>query len=262
MIKARVSKNLKGGMMLPTVSRQALTANADVYFTEDQQYAADIQVAIAKKLLIIVSGASGKEAKLTKVTNLSFGSVSLPGVGVLRAGKSMEIRADLASTPPFRVLEKDGLVAYDLKFNVGNPQEDEVEAINLKKPSSKKLRDMAEDDAVIRVNMQKGRPITVDVGIDENGRSVSKTSRGYSAKQAVKKSSKDEGKKAQGIKRIAEDSLLIDPNADDTEDVGDFLLDPRTGKPIEDTQDVIFVDHEQTAARMNPRLKEIKNRGK
>mgnify|MGYP000175540533 FL=1 len=52
--------------------------------------------------------------------------------------------------------------------------------------------------------------------------------------------------------RAAEEALLVDPNIDED---GDSMIDPRTGKRIEKTDDIIFVDAEQVKDRMNPRLK-------
>ena len=57
-------------------------------------------------------------------------------------------------------------------------------------------------------------------------------------------------------RRVAEEALLHDPKKeDDNSKDDDFLIDPRSGEPIKEQNDIIFVDAEQTQERMNPILK-------
>lgn len=267
MIKARVSKNLKGSIMLPTVGPKAFTANNEVFMTEEQLYAADIQGALSKKLLIMLDGPSQKDVKFTNVTNLSFGSVSLPGANVvLRAGKSCEVRSDVLDTPVYRKMVKDGLIALDLKLKTGAPKAEKIGDAEIKrdakgKPKTRKLIAMEEvdeeADPIIPANMQIGRPITMQQSIDKSGRAVAKANRAdlpKQTKQAAKKGTPDKQKK-HGIKRVEAESLIYDPDAVVDEDGSDFLIDPRTGKTVAGDDGIIFVDHEQSQARMNPRLK-------
>ncbi len=257
MITARVSKNLKGTIMLPSVGPKAFIANNVVYFNDDLLYAADIQGALSKRLLIMVEGPSQSNVKMTKVTNLSFGSVSLPQVGVLRAGKSMDVRSDLLDTPVYRKLEKDKVIAIDLKLKTGKTKVKDIANADIKTLKNKQMMEDEEIDPSVPANMQKGRPITVKLGTDKNGNALAETVRGEipkSQKAAAKKGTPDKQKK-HGVRRAQEDSLLIDPNAQDIEEEADFLIDPRTGKKVAGDDGIIFVDHEQAQARMNPRLK-------
>ena len=262
MIKARVSKNLRGTMMLPTVSPLALSANTEVFFTEEQLYAADIQGALNKKLLIMVDGPSQKQFTSVKVTNLSFSSISLPNVGIVRAGKTMDIRSDLVDTPVYRKMVQDGLIAFDLQFKTGKPQIEEIAAADIKRKRGRPRKEAL--DISIPANMQKGRAITVKVASDSDGNAEAVAVRGEapkSQKAAAKKGTLD-AKKKHGIRRLAEEDLLIDPNAPDTEeDAEDFLLDPRTGKKVTGDDGIIFVDAEQAEARRasHPVLRNKKN---
>jgi hypothetical protein len=255
MIKARVSKNLKGTIMLPTISPVALYANKEVVFTEEQFSAADIQGALRKHLLIMLDGPSVKSIKMAKVTNLSFGSVTLPNVGVVRAGKSMEINADLLKTPVYIQMVDSGLIAVNLKFKTGTPMLEDIETANVKPKGKRKEAKADEVEPVIPPNMQKGRAITMDIEADAKGGVTATPKRAavaQSKKAAAKKGTPD--KKKHGIRKV-EDSLLIDPNSDAEDEAEDFLLDPRTGKKVTGDDGIIFVDHEQAQQRMNPKLR-------
>lgn len=266
MIKARVSKNLRGTIVLPTISPFALSANKEIFFTEDQINSADIQGALAKKLLIILDGPSQKHVKFSKVTNLSFGSVSLPGANtVLRAGKSIDINVNLLDTPVYRQMVASGLIAVDLKFKTGASAVEDIKDADLKpkakntpKPKKGKKLLVEEESQIIPANMQIGRPITVRPGTDSDGRGTATPTRGNSAKTqkaAAKKGTPDK-KTKHAIRKIGDDGLLLDINAPDIEDdAEDFLIDPRTGKKVVGDDGIIFVDHEQTQQRMNPKLR-------
>lgn len=276
MIKARVSKNLKGTIVLPTISPFAISANKEVYFSENQINSADIQGALAKKLLIIVDGPTQSNVKFSKVTNLSFGSVTLPGANaVLRAGKSMDVNSELIDTPVYRQMISSGLIAVDLKLKTGAAKVEEIADADLKpkakaknepkpkkgKKATKELLIDEEADPIIPANMQIGRPITVQPGVDAEGRGTATPTRGNNAKvqkAAAKKGTPDKKTNKHAVRKIDDDGLLLDLNAPDVEEEAeDFLLDPRTGKKVTGDDGIIFVDQEQAATRMNPRLKAI-----
>lgn len=254
MIKARVSKNLRGSIILPTVGSKPFVANSEIEITQNQLLAADIQGALAKKLLIITDGPSQKDAQFSKITNLSFSSLSLPGANaVLRAGKSIDIRTDLLDTPDYRKMISQGLIAVDIQFKTGSKK---VEKIAKSEITTKKKKEVIEDEPIVPANMQIGKPITVSQGVDEEGRAIAeiKQSEITKRKQPAKHGTPD--KKTKTIKKSDSDSLLLDLNAPDVEDEEeDFLLDPRTGKKVVADEGIIFVDQEQTQQRMNPKLK-------
>lgn len=261
MIKARVSKNLKGAIMLPTIGPKALIANDVVYCTEEQLFSADIQGALAKKLLIMLEGPSQNEVKFSKITNLSFGSVSLPGANaVLRAGKSIDIRSDLIDTPVYRKMIRDGLIAIDIKFKTGAKEIKDVADADIKpKKGGKKAKAVEpnEEDVVIPANMQIGRPITAAQGVDKNGRAIVEMKRGdNTVRKAPAKKGTPDKKNKHAVRKAHNDDLLLDLNAPDVEEEAeDFLLDPRTGKKVAQNEGIIFVDQEQSQQRMNSKLK-------
>lgn len=248
MIKARISKNMRGTIMLPTVSSTALPANKEVFFNDEQFYAADIQGAIQRKLLVVLEGEPSKEdVRMVKITVLSFGSVLLPGIGIIRSAKTIEIPSKLLDTDPYRQLVKAGLISVNMKLKTGKS------TLITDNPKGRKKDEIVEEvDPSVPANMQKGRAITVNS--DEDGDAIVVRAEAPKVKTNAKKTSKKDA--AKGIKRVQEESLLIDPSAPDApEEAEDFLIDPRTGKKVVVTDDVTFVDHEQTAARMNPRLR-------
>jgi hypothetical protein len=88
-MKARVSKNLTGTIVLGSVGVKSFTANQEFELTKEQYWSPDVQSAITKGW--IVCAVKPKKAKTVQVTNISLGSVSIPGSGVLRSGKSVEM---------------------------------------------------------------------------------------------------------------------------------------------------------------------------
>jgi hypothetical protein len=238
------------------VGSKPFIANSEICITEEQLLAADIQGALSKKLLIITDGPTQNNAQFSKITNLSFSSVSLPGANtVLRAGKSIDIRTDLLELPVYKKMVDDGLIAVDIEFKTGAKKISKVANAEIK---SKKKAKKEEPDPIIPANMQIGKPITVNQGTDANGRAVAEIKQAELAqrKPPAKKGTPDKKTNKHAVRKVESDGLLLDLNAPDVEEEAeDFLLDPRTGKKVAADEGIIFVDQEQAQQRMNPKLK-------
>lgn len=117
-MRARISKNLKGSIILNSIGPGAMVASREFSMTEEQYWAPDIQLAIGKHLVILLDDAP-PAATLHKVTNLGFSSISLPKVGVLRGGRSVDVHSDVLKMDEYKALRDAGCIAIDLNLETG-----------------------------------------------------------------------------------------------------------------------------------------------
>jgi hypothetical protein len=103
-MKAKVSGKLSGTIVIASVSKKSFVANQEFDITDEQYWERDVQSAIKKGWITCVD--SPKIPKSIKITNISRGSVSIPNIGVLRSGKSVDIKvADSKSVEILRLID-------------------------------------------------------------------------------------------------------------------------------------------------------------
>jgi adenine deaminase len=107
-----------------------------VYITEEQFFMKDVQNAI-KKGSIVISGPSPKPLKMKIVTNITTGSLILPGYGALKKDSSIEIRVEDLKHPDIdrlfiggKLVMKDGKVGKKAKKSAKDEQEELPEQIS------------------------------------------------------------------------------------------------------------------------------------
>lgn len=188
MVKLRVSKNLRGTIVLPSVGNAAYDANKPIDITEDQYWSPDVQGALAKKLIVLVSGPSPKVVQSRKVTNLTFGSIALPKVGILRSGKTIAVPEELLKTADYTKLLEKKKIVIDYVPKVGKQQKD-----------------------ILQPNQQDAQTVIVDV----DGVKSAKMTKGPKVTKATKKVGRPS--KLKSKKNAKDDGLLIDPENDENE---------------------------------------------
>ncbi len=102
-MKAKVSGKLSGTIVIASVSKKSFVANQEFDITDEQYWERDVQSAIKKGWITCAD--SPKIPKSIKLTNISRGSISVPNIGVLRSGKSVDIKvADSKSVEIVRLI--------------------------------------------------------------------------------------------------------------------------------------------------------------
>jgi hypothetical protein len=149
-MKGKVSNKVSFSLMLPTVSRKALVPGQSFVITEDQFLSEDIQSALMKGQ--ITFDKTPKLPKTIKITNNSIGSISIGGVGILRAGKSVEARASDVNDFELNRLVSEGKIYLGNKAPVEDSKvEEEVKEAfkeEAKPKKVKKLKKVGEEDEI------------------------------------------------------------------------------------------------------------------
>ncbi len=114
LIKGRISKKLTGAICIPTISQQAMTANMPFEIDEKQFWAPDIQRALQMKKIVFTSKTPEQSDRVV-LTNISIGSVSIPGYGVVRSANSIRIPKEDAKKADVQRLLEDGKISVDGK---------------------------------------------------------------------------------------------------------------------------------------------------
>jgi hypothetical protein len=217
-VKARVSKNLKGTLSLPSVSAQAFKKNDEFELSADQYWRPDVQAAVHKRFIVITAG-EPKKIPEVEIVKIGAGSVTLPVLKkVLRDDKPFRVKAELLEHLEFKKLFKAKLIDI-----VGRSSKAEktpkVEAREEK--VARRIEDVPE------AAQKKGENGLVwDAGaIADHEQSVEEGE--------AKKATRKKGKKA-APKKAANDSLIIDTDA-----------------PAEaDSDDIQWVDIEENEQRI------------
>lgn len=83
----------------------------------------------------------------TDVTNVGLGSISLPGYGILRAGKTAIVKTELTYTSDYCRFKESGLIAYGKKIENIVAQEKKIDDLgkNKKAVSHKPKVDLEEN---------------------------------------------------------------------------------------------------------------------
>lgn len=125
-MKARVTKKLKGTIVLGSVTHKSMVASQEFELSEEQYWADDVQSALRKGWITCAD--APKLPKTVTVTNISLGSVSVPGIGVLSSGKSAELPLKFSDSLDVERLVKSKKVALgNRKHKL--PEEPEVKFV-------------------------------------------------------------------------------------------------------------------------------------
>ena len=230
---ARVSKKLKGSICIPSVSQKSMVANQEFYIDDAMLYKPDVQNALSKKMIIPVGEDVPKPESVVYITNIVKGSISVPGVGIIRAGETRSVSEAAAATRPVEDMEKAGVIRIGKRIEPekrkrGRPRKEVVETPRKKDPSEWNplaWNPLTEDGKVA------AKPMPKQLKLAENPKPLKKKRR---------KAEEDED---------APEDMIFDPS--DIEDEEDE----------DDTGNVIWVDHEETQKRLasHPVLGKKKN---
>lgn len=203
-MKARVSKNLKGTLSLPTISSRAMSCNAEFELDLEQYWKPDVQAAILKKFVVITSGEPKciSEVEIVKTTP---GSISLPIVKkVLRDDTPFRIREDILNRIEFKKLIKDKLIVVLGKASKVSKTAPEATETRVARDVAKELPSPLEAPAPAQ---QKGAN-----GLVWDAGAVADHEQAEIDAKAPKPPVKKRGKKSTGATKVSENSLIIDPS--------------------------------------------------
>ena len=106
----RVSKNFKGSLCIPSVSQKGLIKNQTFYIDDVTIAKPDVQNALSKQWIIPTDGDTPIIKNIVHITNISNGSVTIPIIGVIRAGETRAVLESEAATRPVEELEKGKII--------------------------------------------------------------------------------------------------------------------------------------------------------
>jgi hypothetical protein len=92
-LKGRVSKKLEGSVCIPTIAQKAMIANEPFQISEEQFWKADVQRALQTKKIVFTSKLPTLKKEVI-LTNISEGSISVPGNGIVRTGHSIRLPSE------------------------------------------------------------------------------------------------------------------------------------------------------------------------
>jgi hypothetical protein len=224
-MKVRISKNLKGRIVIPILSHRSIEANTTFEITEEHFWSKDIQQAISKRLLVVegvqpksvvVEGVQPKSVTtMKKITNVSKTAVSLPGLGLLKPRQSVSVDEELLMTENFRRLLDKRILREEGKASPAKAEK-------------------AKKEEVIDSPVNDWKAVIIDP--NEEGESRTK-----SVEPRTRNGKKPTVKNKTGALKTGDESIIIDPRAKSVEEDDD--------EDREDT-DVIFVDREQQKERI------------
>lgn len=138
MLEARVNDDLKGTLILPSVGSKAYGPGGKVLFSEEQYHKPDIQNALNKKHMTMVSKAP-KAIKMVRIYNPTNASLIIPGYGPLRAQSSISVKETDLKMPDINRLTKEGKIMTTAPYSEENddssPVDEKMNAV-VHKPKS------------------------------------------------------------------------------------------------------------------------------
>lgn len=145
LIKGKISKKLEGSICIPTISQKAMIANTEFEIDEQQFWKADVQRALQLKKIVFTTKTPSNSSKVV-VTNISEGSITVSGHGIVRTGASVRISKDDAKKRDILKMFEDGKVSLDGKRKRGakkdkKPPEESTAVIIDKRKKKKKSDD-------------------------------------------------------------------------------------------------------------------------
>jgi hypothetical protein len=244
MMKARVSKNLKGTMSLPAISKKKFERNDEMEISSDQYWSYEVQNAIKKKYLLILKG-EPKALESVEIVKVKPGSLPLPvekkgDIGkVLRDDTPFRLKASLLKTPEYQTLLRKDLIAI-------------VGKVKKKNATSKEER-----ESVSRAARSETDSVVWDAGAvadAEHEEDEKQMAKGRIRRVAPKKTEK---------KASRSDDMLLDTSAEDDVEMGNDdvqFLDDETKERIRNhpilgkkkmaqtvNEDIDFVDSDSEA---------------
>lgn len=114
----RVSKNLKGSVSVPSLSQNGITANQSFYIDDTIPLKQDVQNALLKRLLVVSGKDAAKIGKVIHITNISNGSVTVPGLGTIPSGKTKSVLEAAVDKKILNEIKETGLVKVSNRIEV------------------------------------------------------------------------------------------------------------------------------------------------
>jgi hypothetical protein len=228
---ARVSKNFKGTICIPSVSQKGMTAGETFYMDDATYWKPDVQNALSKRMIVALGEDAPKPQETVYLTNITGGSVTVPGVGVIRAGESQGVSADLAGSQACKELESVRVLKISKrepappKRGRGRPRKHPVSESPPAKPRKK---DPAEWNPLAwnpltEDGKRAGKPLPTVLKLNENPKPLNK--------------------------RAKKDDYLLDPDDDDDDD-DDLLIDPGDDDDEEEEDGIVWADRDENKKRI------------
>src|ERR1035437_3344278 len=89
-IRGHTSKKLMGAVCISSISQKAMTANVEFEIDEGKFWAPDVQRALQTKKIVFTSKIPEDKERCV-ITNISPGSITITGCGVVRSGQSVRV---------------------------------------------------------------------------------------------------------------------------------------------------------------------------
>jgi hypothetical protein len=192
--------------------------NDTFWMNEEMYLKPDVQNAVSKKYIVVTGDDAPKSPKLVRVTNISVGSVTVPGIGVMRSGESKMVGEDKAKAHAVLEMKKAKVIKVGV---AGEPEKKTA------KTSPKKNTQPA----------KKWNPITWTPKSEDGKDAVKSLPKQVEASSPKKKSKR--GKKKDSDEEKPE-NLLLDLDADGEEEA----------EEAEGDDSVTWVDDEDAQRRL------------
>jgi len=120
-MKVRVSKNLKGRIVIPAISAKSIGANTIFEISESAFWDQNVQRAILKKLLVVDESVPKKTTEVKQIINKSTQSVALPGIGILKPHRKAIVKITELESEAFKRLIDLGVLSVEGNASVAKP---------------------------------------------------------------------------------------------------------------------------------------------